>query len=71
MTERLRAEHPIWVIGAGPGAEDQLTPAARAALARAGCVVAAARHAGLAGAHPNLVLLKSIPETLDREEREL
>ena len=71
MTERHRAEHPIWVIGAGPGAEDQLTPAARAALARAGCVVAAARHAALAGAHPNVVPLKSIPETLDRVEREL
>ena len=31
MTERLRAEHPIWVIGAGPGAEDQLTPGPRPA----------------------------------------
>ena len=66
MTER-----ELWVVGVGPGAADQLTPAASAVLARADCVVAAARHAGLAGAHPNIVLLKGIPETLDRVEREL
>ena len=66
MTER-----ELWVVGVGPGAADQLTPAASAVLARAGCVVAAPRHAGLVGAHPNIVLLKGIPETLDRVEREL
>ncbi len=66
MTER-----ELWVVGVGPGAADQLTPAASAVLARADCVVAAARHAGLAGAHPNIVLLKGIPETLVRVEREL
>ena len=58
MTER-----ELWVVGVGPGAADQLTPVASAVLARADCVVAAARHAGLAGAHPNIVLLKGIPET--------
>ncbi|MDO4785905.1 MAG: precorrin-6y C5,15-methyltransferase (decarboxylating) subunit CbiE [Fretibacterium sp.] len=63
--------HELWVVGAGPGAADQLTPAAAAVLARAGCVVAAARHAGLAGGHPNVVLLKGIAETLDRVEHEL
>ena len=55
----------------GPGAADQLTPAASAVLARAGCVVAAPRHANLAGTHPNVIPLKGIPETLDRVEREL
>ncbi len=64
-------DHELWVVGAGPGAADQLTPAASAALARAGCVVAAPRHANLAGDHPNVVPLKGIPETLDRVEREL
>ena len=64
-------EHELWVIGAGPGAADHLTPAAAAALARADCVVAAPRHAGLAGAHPNLVPMRNIPETLERMEREL
>ena len=54
--------HKLYVIGVGPGAPDQLTQAARSAIAAAGLVVAAARHRALAADHPRVIELKKFED---------
>ena len=55
--------HKLYVIGVGPGAPEQLTLAARDAIARAGLVVVATRHRALAGDHPNVIEMGRFDET--------
>lgn len=63
--------HKLYVIGVGPGAPDQLTAAAKDAIARAGLVVAAPRHRALADGHPNVMTLGRFDETFAELDRAL
>ena len=64
-------QHELIVAGVGPGAADQMTPAAAEAVRSAGCAVAAPRHLPLVAGHANVLTLGRFSETLDRVAEEL
>lgn len=53
----------IYVLSAGPGDPEELTPAVKEALARSCAAAAAPRHRHLAGGHPNIIDMKDFKET--------
>ena len=64
-------QRELIVVGVGPGAADQMTPAAAEAVPGAGCAVAAPRHLPLVAGHANVLTLGRFSETLDRVAEEL
>ena len=61
----------LTVIGVGPGAAEQITPAALDALNTAGCVVAAERHMPLVSGDKDVIELRGINETFDKIEKRI
>ena len=61
----------LTVIGVGPGAAEQITPAALDALNKAGCVVAAERHMPLVSGDKDVIELRGINETFDKIEKRM
>lgn len=61
----------IYVLSAGPGGTEDLTPAVSEALSRSAAVAAAPRHRHLAEGHPNIIDMKDFKETFDIMRREL
>jgi precorrin-6Y C5,15-methyltransferase (decarboxylating) len=64
-------ENKIYIVGVGPGSKETMTREAADAIERAGCVVGAKRHTGLAETHGNFIPLGNFSETFDRVETEL
>lgn len=71
MPGNLPMKNDLYVVGAGPGSPVRLTAEAAKIISEAGCVVAAPRHACLAGNHGNVVMLRDFAGTFGRIEEEL
>ena len=61
----------IYVLSAGPGDPEELTPAVKEALMRSCAAAAAPRHRHLAGGHPNIIDMKDFKETFAALRSEL
>ena len=61
----------LYVLGAGPGDIEEVTPAVSAAIAASRAVACAPRHLHIAAGHPNVIEMKSFKETFDRLREEL
>ena len=53
-------QHELIVVGVGPGAADQMTPAAAEAVRGTGCAVAAPRHLPLVAGHANVLIFPDL-----------
>ncbi len=61
----------LYVLGAGPGNREQVTPAVKAAIANSCAVACAARHFHIVEGHPNILEMKNFMETFDKLREEL
>ena len=61
----------LYVLGAGPGDMEEVTPAVSAAIASSRAVACAPRHLHIAAGHPNVIEMKSFKETFERLREEL
>ena len=61
----------LYVLGAGPGDIEEVTPAVSAAIAASRAVACAPRHLHIAAGHPNVIEMKSFKETFERLREEL
>ena len=61
----------LYVLGAGPGDPEEVTPAVTAAISASHTVACAARHRGLAAGHPNIIDMKNFKEMFVRLREEL
>ena len=61
----------LYVLGAGPGDIEEVTPAVSAAIAASRAVACAPRHLHIAAGHPNVIEMKSFKETFEHLREEL
>ena len=61
----------LYVLGAGPGGREEVTPAVSAAIAASRAVACAARHLHIAAGHPNVIEMKNFQDTFRRLREEL
>ncbi len=54
----------LYVLGAGPGNREQVTPAVKAAIANSCAVACAARHFHIVEGHPNILEMKNFMKPL-------
>lgn len=64
-------ENKLYVLGAGPGNIEQVTPAVQAAAAACRVVACAKRHLNIVKDHPNVLEMKNFSETFDMLREEL